>query len=58
MLKRETFPGLFLYDDLYPSQLRGRGPGGSEVTIPACPQFGSEVITSFDQTAVGQKQTV
>lgn len=44
--------GLFLYDDLYPSQLRGRGPGGSEVTIPACPQFGSEVITSFDQTAI------
>ena len=44
--------GLFLYDDLYPTELRGRGPGGSEVTLPACPKFGSEVITDFDQNTV------
>ena len=44
--------GLFLYDALYPTELRGRGPGGEEVTLPACPKFGSEVITDFDQNTV------
>ena len=48
-------PGLFLYDDLYPTELRGRGPGGSEVTLPVCPKFGSEVITDFDQNTVWRK---
>ena len=51
----QIFPGLFLYDDLYPSQLKGRGPGGSDVTLPACPKFGDEVITSFDENTVRKK---
>ena len=46
--------GLFLYDDLYPAELKGKGPGGSEVTLPACPKFGSEVITNFDPNTVMQ----
>ena len=29
-----------------------RGPGSSEVTLPVCPKFGSEVITDFDQNTV------
>ena len=47
-----TISGLFLYDDLYPNELKGRGPGGTEVTLPACPKFGSEVVTDFDQNTV------
>ena len=46
--------GLFLYDDLFPSQLKGKGPDGSEVTINACPELGTEVIMDFDQNAVNQ----
>lgn len=46
--------GLFLYDDLFPSQLKGKGPDGSEVTINACPELGTEVIMDFDQNAVKQ----
>ena len=45
-------PGLFLYDDLFPTQLRGKGPNGSETTITVCPKLGSEVISDFDQNTV------
>ena len=48
----ENNPGLLLYDDIYPSELRGRGPGGSQVTLPVCPEFGAEVISDFDQNSV------
>ena len=44
--------GLFLYDDIFPSQLKGKGPNGSEVTLNVCPELGSEVITDFDQNTV------
>ena len=46
--------GLFLYDDLFPSQLKGKGPDGSEVTINACTELGTEVIMDFDQNSVNQ----
>ena len=46
--------GLLLYDDLFPSQLKGKGADGSEVTINACPELGTEVITDFNQNAVKQ----
>ena len=53
---KNFIPGLFLYDDLYPTELRGRGPGGAEVTLPACPKLGEEVITDFDQNTVSERR--
>ena len=44
--------GLFLYDNIFPSQLKGKGPDGSEATFNRCPELGNEVITDFDQNTV------
>ena len=48
--------GLLLYDDLFPSQLKGKGPDGSETILPACPELGPVVIEQefFDPNAVRQ----
>ena len=48
--------GLLLYDDIFPSQLKGKGPDGSEITLHACPELGAEVIEQefFDPNEVRQ----